>query len=245
MSVAGVPVGTVRALSRYPVKSIAGEELSAAEVTTRGLRHDRGWAAYCDDGGIASGKSTRRFRRVPGLMGWTSRVEADDDLPILISPEGITYRADDPAASAALTEAFGRRLALRPESTVQHHDESPIHLVTTSSIATVEGLVGGTVDHRRFRANIVIDTGPESGYVEDGWAGAKLAVGGEVILHLGPRMPRCVMVDHAQDGVAEGPRILRSLGMHHDTMLGLQARPHRTGTISVGDVVVLHASLTV
>ena len=110
-----IPVGAVRSLYRYPVKSTAGQALSAANVTPRGLRHDRGWAAYCDDGGIASGKRTRRFRRVPGLMGWTSRVGADDGVPILISPDGVAYQADDPAASAALRrrsdEAFrsGRR----------------------------------------------------------------------------------------------------------------------------------------
>jgi len=233
-------VGKFRSLYRYPVKSTAGQALSAANVTPRGLRHDRGWAAYCDDGGIASGKRTRRFRRVPGLMGWTSRVGADDGVPILISPDGVAYQNDDPAASAALTAAFGRSLSLRAESTVQHHDESPIHLLTTSSIAAVEGLVGAAVDHRRFRANIVVDTGPEPGYVEDDWADAELAVGGEVIVHLGPGMPRCVMVDHAQDGVAVGPKILRSLGVHHDTMLGLQARPDRTGTIQVGDAVTLY-----
>ncbi len=239
MALVEIPVGTVRSLYRYPVKSTAGQALSAAEVTPRGLRHDRGWAAYCDDGGIASGKSTRRFRRVLGLMEWTSRMGADDDVPVLTSPAEVAHLADDPAASAALTAAFGRSLSLRAEGTVQHHDESSIHLVTTSSIAAVEGLVGGAVDHRRCRANIVIDTGPEPGFVEEAWAGADLVVGREVVLHLGPGMPRCVMVDHTQDGVAVDPKILRSLGVHHDTTLGLQARPARTGTIRVGDVVTL------
>jgi len=37
-------------------------------VDNRGLLHDREWAAYTSDGGIASGKTTRRFRRVDGLF---------------------------------------------------------------------------------------------------------------------------------------------------------------------------------
>ncbi len=239
MSHEETPVGRVQALYRYPVKSTAGQALRTASVTVEGLRHDRQWAAYGDDGGIASGKRTRRFRPVIGLMGWGSRAEGDDDVPVLISPESVEYRVDDPAASEALTAAFGQRLKLLPESTIQHHDESPLHLLTTSSLAAVEGLVGAAIDHRRFRANIIIDTGVEPGFLEDDWTGAELAVGSEVVLQVGPGMPRCVMVDQAQDGVTSDPKTLRSLGAHHGTELGLQARAGCIGTLRVGDVVIL------
>lgn len=235
----GIPVGRVRALYRFPVKSTAGQALQTAAVTAEGLRHDRRWAAYTDDGGIASGKRTRRFRPVIGLMGWASRVESDDDVPVLLSPDGVRYRVDDPAASTALSTAFGRGLRLRRESTVQHHDESPLHLLTTSSLAAVEGLVGAAVDHRRFRANIVIDTGAEPVFLENDWSGAELAVGHDVVLHLGPTMPRCVMVDQAQAGIAAGPAILRAIGVHNEVQFGLQAGARRVGTVRVGDVVTL------
>ncbi|MBT2587161.1 MOSC N-terminal beta barrel domain-containing protein [Arthrobacter sp. ISL-95] len=56
----------IRALYRYPVKSTSGQTLSYANVTEGGLEHDRKWAIYTEDGGIASGKRTRRFRPVPG-----------------------------------------------------------------------------------------------------------------------------------------------------------------------------------
>ncbi len=239
MSDEETPVGRVQALYRYPVKSTVGQALRTAAVTAEGLRHDRQWAAYGDDGGIASGKRTRRFRPVIGLMGWGSRAEVDDDVPVLISPEGVEYRVDDPAASEALSAAFGQRLTLLPESTIQHHDESPLHLLTTSSLAAVEGLVGAAIDHRRFRANIVVDTGAEPKFLEDDWTGAELAVGSDVVLHVGPGMPRCVMVDQAQAGVTADPKILKSLGAQHETELGLQARAGCIGTLRVGDVVIL------
>lgn len=235
----GTPVGTVRALYRYPVKSTGGQPLQTAEVTGAGLRHDRRWAAYTDDGGIASGKRTRRFRAVIGLMRWQSTVGDDDDVPVLVSPEGVRYRVDDPAASEAVTSAFGQRLTLQPESTVQHHDESPLHLLTTSSLAAVEALVGAAVEERRFRANIIIDTGDRPQFLEDAWNGAELAIGSEVVVHLGPGMPRCMMVDQAQAGVAAGRKVLKSLGAHHDMDFGLQARAARIGTLRVGDVVTL------
>lgn len=236
---AGKPVGRVRALYRYPVKSTAGQALQTAAVTAAGLRHDRRWAAYTEDGGIASGKRTRRFRPVIGLLGWTSTAGEDDDVPVLISPAGVRYRVDEPATSEALTAAFGQRLTLRPATTTRHHDESPLHLLTTASVAAIEELVGAGVDQRRFRTNIIIDTGAEPGFLEDSWAGTELAVGDRVVLQLGPGMVRCVMVDHAQAGIPAEPKTLKSLATHNSMNLGLQASAGRIGTIQIGDLATL------
>jgi len=60
-------VGSVGLLSHYPVKSTGGQALTSAVLGDRGLRHDREWAVDTSDGGIASGKTTRRFRKVEGL----------------------------------------------------------------------------------------------------------------------------------------------------------------------------------
>ena len=234
-------VGTVRRLSRFPVKSTAGEELSSAEITRRGVRHDRQWAIYTVDGGIASGKTTRRFRKIDGLMRWQSAIAEDgllDAVPTISSPDGTVYRADDPAAADALSQAFGQPLALRPESTIAHHDESALHLVTTSSLARLQEIVDAAVDPRRLRANILLST-DGAGFVEDAWIGSELAIGAEVVLRLGPGMPRCVMVDAAQADVPAGIRVLKLLGDHHDLVLGLQAHVVRPGTITVGDVARL------
>ena len=237
MSQQGRSVGHVMALYRYPVKSTAGQALDMAAVTAAGLAGDRRWAAYTDDGGIASGKRTRRFRPVLGLMEWGSSFE-DDDVPVLVSPAGARHRVDDLAASEALTAAFGQRLTLRPQSTIQHHDESALHVLTTSSLAAVERLAGAPVDERRFRANIIVDTGGAP-TLEDDWQGAELAVGAEVVLQVGTGMPRCVMIDQPQQGVSVDRKALRLLGTHHGTQLGLQARANGPGTLRVGDVVTL------
>jgi len=235
---AGATVGTVAGLYRFPVKSTAGESLSAAPVSHRGLLHDREWAVYTADGGIASGKTTRRFRKVEGLMSWLSDVSTGDRLPTLHSPDGDAYRVDDPAAAEALTRAFGQPLTLQRETDIRHHDECGIHPVTTSSIRRTEQLIGGGLDVRRLRANIVLAT-EGSDFLEDGWTGGELALGPDVVLRLGPGMPRCVMVDQPQADVPAGPPMLRTLGSIHDVLLGLQAHVVRTGTISLGDTARL------
>jgi uncharacterized protein YcbX len=54
--------GSVVALWRYPVKSMMGEELNAAEVTTAGLLGDRAYALVDDsDGKVASAKNPRKW----------------------------------------------------------------------------------------------------------------------------------------------------------------------------------------
>ena len=238
-----VDVGQVGRLARYPVKSAAGQSLTEAAVDARGLVHDRVWAVYTADGGIASGKTSRRFRRVEGLLQWqgSASTAGSDRLPEvpemtvaeLRSPDGEVHRVDGPAASAALSRALGQPLQLRREGAVPHHDDCGVHVVTTSSLRRLEQLVGSPVDPSRLRANVVLDTAG-TGFLEDEWEGAELALGPEVVLRLGAGMPRCVMVDQPQREVAAEAGVLRALGRAHDTELGLQAEVLRPGTVRVG-----------
>jgi uncharacterized protein len=55
-------LGSVVSLWRYPVKSMLGEELNAAEVTGRGLLGDRAYALLdTSDGKVASAKNPRKW----------------------------------------------------------------------------------------------------------------------------------------------------------------------------------------
>ena len=60
-----IAVGSVVALWRYPVKSMMGEELNAAEVTARGLLGDRAYALIdVADGKVASAKHPRKWAKL-------------------------------------------------------------------------------------------------------------------------------------------------------------------------------------
>ena len=55
-------LGSIVSLWRYPVKSMLGEELNAAEVTNRGLLGDRAYALVDSaDGKVASAKNPRKW----------------------------------------------------------------------------------------------------------------------------------------------------------------------------------------
>jgi uncharacterized protein len=227
-------VGTVALLARYPVKSMRGETLEHVEMERRGLSGDRAWAVYTDDGGIGSGKSTRRFRRVDGLLDW--RAELDGSEPVIASPTGERYRVED--AGARLSAALDRPLAVRAEGDVPHHDESPVHLLTSASLTSLGNLLGGRVDVARFRPNVVLDV-PGEGFPEDEWIGRELALGDDVVLRLGPGMPRCVMVGLPQADLGKDKEILRTLAQERNLAFGLQASVVRGGTVRVGDRAVL------
>ncbi len=232
-------VGRVSVLARYPVKSMQGEVLSAVEVSDRGLRADREWALYTADGGIGSGKTTRRFRRVDGLLRYRA-TSASHAGPTITFPSGDVHRAGEPATDAALGAALGRSVQLRPEADVPHHDESPVHLVTTGTLRHLGALLGRPIDARRLRANVVLCTDEEfDGFVEDGWTGRDLALGDTAVLRLGLPMTRCVMVDLPPDGGDTPPRLLTRLAQIHEMTLGLQADVLHPGTVRYGDLAEL------
>jgi uncharacterized protein YcbX len=251
-------VGVVTRLYRYPVKSVLGERLDAAVVNRRGVEGDRDWAVYTADGGIGSGKTSQRFRRVDGLLRLRATLDdgapgphADraaaaphghDGAPRLHLPDGRSLPVDDPETAGALTALLGRPLELRQETTVPHHDDSPLHLVTTTGLATLGRELGHDVEVARFRPNVVVDTlaaGLLEGYPEDRWAGRELALGDEVVVSIDGGMPRCVMVSAEQGDLPRDPAVLSTLGRVHDVDFGLQASVVRGGVMRPGDEVRL------
>jgi MOSC domain-containing protein len=230
-------VGTVRDLRRYPVKSLAGEALTSVVVDQRGVVGDRMWAVLDHDGKLGSGKSSRRFRKMDGLLRLTATL--DGEVPVVGFPDGRRLRADELAAAEAMSAYVGRPVSLGREHDLPHHDEGPVHLVTTSSLAAARNDLGRDVPPVRMRPNLVLDTGPEPALLEDGWVGRRLVVGAEVVLDVRGRMERCVMVGLEQVDEPAEPSLLGTLAALNDTCLGVVLDVVRGGRVSVGDEVRL------
>jgi uncharacterized protein YcbX len=84
-------------------------------------------------------------------------------------------------------------------------DSSAIHILATGTLTHLRSLIGddAQADARRFRPNIVIDTGAESDrFIEDTWLDGDLRIGPEVrIAKMQPAL-RCVMTTHRQTDLA-------------------------------------------
>lgn len=233
MSSHGTTLGRVAELHRYPVKSLTGERLEQVHVDGRGVVGDRLWSVRDPDGKFGSGKSTRRFRRMDGLLDLRARY--DDDVPVLTFPGGREVRGDDPAVHAALSDHVGRPVTLAREGDVSHFDEGPLHLVSSAAMAAVPG---GPVDARRLRPNVVVDTGDAAGFLDDDWADRRIAIG-DVVLDVLYAMPRCVMLDLPTADLPEHHGLLQTVHAVNDGNLGVVADVASAGRIAVGDPVSL------
>lgn len=228
--------GTVLSLARYPVKSMGGESLAQVAVTSRGVEADRVWAVYTADGGIGSGKTTQRFRRIDGLAMLTARME--DGRALIDFPDGITAPAGSPEADRRLSDLSGQPLSVRTETTAAHHDDCPVHVITTASLRRLEELLGEPVDLRRLRPNLLLDV-DGVGFLENDWKGRDLRIGDEVVLRVTEGMPRCAMVNMAQPELAHDSRVLKLIAEHNGLDLGLQTTVVRGGQVRLGAPVRL------
>jgi uncharacterized protein YcbX len=230
----GTILGTVAELHRYPVKSLTGERLEQVYVDERGVVGDRLWSVRDPDGKFGSGKSTRRFRRMDGLLAL--RAHEEDGVPVLTFPDGRVLRGDDPAVHDALTDHVGRPVTLAREEDVSHFDEGPLHLVSTASLAALPG--EERVDARRLRPNVVVDTGEAAGFLDDDWVGRTLRVG-DVVVPVLYAMPRCVMLDLPTADLPADTGLLQTVHAANDGNLGVVADVRAPGRIAIGDVVSL------
>jgi len=122
------------------------------------------------------------------------------------------------------------------------HDSAAVHLLASSTLAHLRSLIGADaqVDARRFRPNIVVDTGSvHDAFAEDDWLSGELRIGAEVrIIAMQPAL-RCVMTTHRQSELPRDPRMLRAAAQHHQARLGVFAAIGAPGRVCVGDPVWL------
>jgi uncharacterized protein YcbX len=112
----GERVGTVKALWRYPVKSMLGEELDAVDLSDDGVVGDRAYALRdTETGKVASAKHPKLW---PDLLScraaFVEEARADDGLPpVRIElADGTEVLSDASDADAVLSRFFGRDVEL-------------------------------------------------------------------------------------------------------------------------------------
>ncbi|MFN2594522.1 MAG: MOSC domain-containing protein, partial [Actinomycetota bacterium] len=109
--------------------------------------------------------------------------------------------------------------------------------VTTSSLAYLKLLYPeGSVDERRFRPNILVDSGSEAAELEQGWVGAEIAIG-DAVVRIVKSCSRCVMTTHAQRDLPQDKGILKTLARRTGNAMGVLAEVVRPAAVQVGDPV--------
>jgi uncharacterized protein YcbX len=116
-------------------------------------------------------------------------------------------------------------------------DAYPLHMITRSSLATMQAHAPRTdFDVRRFRPNLVLDTGNGPGLPENSWCGAQLEIPAATLRGEIPTI-RCAMPTREQTELEAEPDVLRTIARHAERCLGIYASVERAGSIAVGDEV--------
>jgi uncharacterized protein len=111
-----VTAGTIASLHRYPIKSMMGEELEAAEVTERGIVGDRGYALLdTETGKVVSAKNPRKWARMfECKAAYVETPSAREPLPAVrvTLPDGESVTSDDREFNTTLSRFLGRDIRL-------------------------------------------------------------------------------------------------------------------------------------
>ena len=228
-------VGRVAALWRYPVKSMAAEELDTAEVSWHGFAGDRRWA-FIRDGQVRSGFPWLTIRERPELAHYRPRF-AEPGRPnasavLVRTPCGAEFDVADPALAAG----FGPGVrVIKCDRGV--FDTMPLSLLTIQTLAALGQLAGTGLAPGRFRPNLLVDAGGH-GFPEEAWVGRVLRIGG-LRMRVDKRDQRCVVVTVDPVTLRRDPAILRVIARERDAQLGVYGQIVAPGQVTVGDPVEL------
>ena len=212
-----------------------GEQLDVLDLDERGVVGDRVWSVRTPENKIGSGKNSRRFAAVPGLLTLRSHT-ADQGVTITL-PSGEELLTQEPGTGPRLSEFLGRPVTVACESNVSHFDDGPVSLIGAASIAALAAEVGAEVDATRFRANLLVEG--LAPLAEDGLVGQTVQIG-DVTLEVTMQSPRCVMIDMETADLPSQHGNLLAVGRLNNTCLGVIARVREPGRVRVGDRVVVH-----
>jgi len=206
---------------RYPVKSLAGEQLEQAEVREDGIARDRRVLVYDEQ--------TRRLitsRTHPRLLGLKARLGSNEE-PLING-----HPWDDPESARAVMSAAGPHARLIPWDGVERFDILPL-LVATDGALEAFGY-----DRRRLRPNILI--GGVQGLAERAWPGQRARIG-DLVIEFAQLRARCVMTTYDPDTQEQNHQVLRDIVKKFGGTLALDTAVIQPGRIAVGDPVELLA----
>jgi uncharacterized protein YcbX len=248
MAKAGDEIGTVAEIWRYPVQSMRGEALEAADIAASGVVGDRLYGVVDPEAGmvVSSAQGRRKWRDIVTLaaryLGAPSYGDAAPPVEVLLR-DGSRLRSDQRDIDERLSAALGAPVHLADKSAEEKRSEyshSPLHLLTTASLRQfAEHHPEGRFAAARFRPNIVIDTGGATGFLEQGWIARRFAIGDSVEIAVSEHCKRCVMTTLPQGDLPLDPAILHATAAHNNTRAGVYATVVGPGTIKVGDPVRL------
>ena len=240
-----IDIGHVEAVFRYPVKSMRGDRLEAAELGWHGIEGDRRLA----------------FRRIDDRTGFPWLIASTLPDLLLFAPvrreDGAQrhlpthVRTPDGEKMALFGEDLaaevGRRCATPVQMMQLKHgifDDASVSIIASDTVREIGRLAGRSADVRRFRPNIVVRLLRSAPFQEDEWVGGVLSFGEEDMapaVTVTTRDVRCSMVNLDPDSASSAPEVLKAIVRANQNTAGIYGTVTRTGRLAVGQTVRFHA----
>jgi uncharacterized protein len=236
-------IGRISAIFRYPVKSMAGELLDAARLGWHGIEGDRRLAfrRLADQ----SGFPWLTASKLPQLLLYKPfRLDnnACEQLPTHVrTPDGNEFELQSDELREDISSRCGSELELM---NLKHgiFDEACISVISLGTISSVERESGRDIDLRRFRPNIVIESGSGKPFEEDSWVGRTLLFGEANIgaaVGITLKDERCVMVNFDPDTAERDSNVMKTIVRMNENCAGVYGTVVKSGELRVGQVVTL------
>ena len=205
------------AIWRYPVKSMRGEPLESAQLTSDGVHGDRLVQVFDRRGRLITARTHPALLAHQGTLG-------KDDEPMV---DG--YSWETPEARAHVVAVAG------PGAELRRVDERRFDVLPLL-VATDGALKAFGRDPRRLRPNLIV--GGVDGLQERDWEGRQLQVG-EIVIALQDLRGRCVMTTFDPDSQVQDPNVLRDIAQRFSGTLCLNASVITPGRVAIGDSISL------
>lgn len=203
---------------RYPVKTMAGEQLDIVRIGPLGIDGDRVVHVEDAQGQLITSRSHPLFLGHKGTLG-------QDGEPLV---DGQTWGS--PQVTSMVTGIVGPGAKLVRYDGAERFDVLPLLVATDGAIAAFGH------DHRRLRPNLVI-SGVE-GLAEREWPGCCLRIG-KVLIGVQDLRSRCIMTAYDPDSLVKDAEITREIYRRFEGKLALNCFVVDGGEITVGDEVQL------
>jgi uncharacterized protein YcbX len=208
----------VKEIWRYPVKTMAGEQLRSASIGPLGITGDRVIHVEDKRNQLITSRTHPRFLGHKGTMSQDGHVLVD----------GLPWESEEVAAF--VTRIGGKGARLVPYEGAERFDVLPLLVATDGAIAAFGH------DGRRLRPNIII-SGVDH-LTEREWPGSHLRIGRTLIGVQELRL-RCIMTSFDPDTLIQDKRITREIYSRFEGKLALDCFVIEAGEVSVDDEVVL------
>jgi uncharacterized protein YcbX len=242
-----IEIGHVEAIFRYPVKSMAGERLEAAELGWHGLDGDRRLAFRRMQMDDRSGFPWLSASKLPDLLRFAP-LRCEDgtagNLPTHIrTPDGEQL----PVFGEDLAAEVGRRYGAPVQMMQLKHgifDEATISVIASDTVSEISRLAGLSPDVRRFRPNILVRSLRPLPFQEDDWVGGVLQFGEGTdapAITVTLRDERCSMLNLDPDSARPAPEMMKAVVRVHQNTAGIYGAVTRVGQLVIGQTIFLRA----